>query len=591
MEAAALKQQILDAGRVVVGSQTLGPANENFHRARYNLYSLAAAKIDPDLARRLSRDPEIRAMADAVFPLSCEAGVYEECDIARHLLSQPDLDFETVYQGYYGHIYEILMKDELDWFRTNGINLENARIAYIGGGAMPVPAFLMARNLGARVTIFDPDEESCALAMALADRIGLKAQISVKTIAGEDALYERFDIAWIANWITDKMPIFRRIHEFSNVRHVVARSAAAETLSFIINDELDCDRCGQDFELLHTTPKHDDMSLVSVIFKNPPCVPEVDETMARPVVDSMSELIGNTPMLRMDPAKTGLKNIQLYAKLEHLNPFGSVKDRTAFGMIGGHIKRIAAEGREVLEMSSGNAARALQAIASMHGSRLETVSGRIRVEEMRKVLKLQGAKVTPMDANIDPTDAYAALHAIDSKADAEADHYFYTDQYRNPANDGSHYMATGREIIRDLGPVDYLIGAVGTAGSTVGISRSLREANPDLKIIGVVSEESDFVPGIRHKGEIFNVGAFREDYYESIVGIHAMDAIKGVVYLMRDFGVMAGPSSGAAYIAALRHLKALDDQLTSPRKAVFIVCDRVELYLSYIEARRPDLFI
>ncbi len=567
------------------------PGEREFsYRARYSLYDIAAAKVDPELVRALSKDPEIRAIADAVFPLSCEAGVYEECDIARNLLKETDLTFDLVYDRYYGRVYEALMRDELSWFEQNGVNLKGAHIAYIGGGAMPVPAFLMARILGARITIFDPDQTSCDLALALAERIGLKDQILAKTIGGEDAVYERIDVAWIANWITDKLPIFRRIHEFSNVRHVVARSAAAETLSFIINDELDCDRCGQDFELLHTTPKHDDISLISLIFKNPPCVPEADEIAARPVVDSMTDLIGNTPMLRMDPKKTGLKNIQLYAKLEHMNPFGSVKDRTAFGMIGGHIERIAAEGREVLEMSSGNAARALQAIASMHGSRLETVSGRIRVEEMRKVLRLQGAKVTPMGDDIDPADAYAALYAIDAKADAETARYFYTDQYRNPANDGAHYLATGREIIRDVGAVDYLIGAVGTAGSTVGISRSLREANADLKIIGVVSEESDFVPGIRHKGEIFDVGAFREEYYEQIIGIHALDAIEGIVRLMRDFGVMAGPSSGAAYMAALSHLKTLDDQVTSPQKAVFIVCDRVELYLSYIEERRPDLF-
>jgi cysteine synthase len=350
--------------------------------------------------------------------------------------------------------------------------------------------------------------------------------------------------------------------------------------------------CGQDFELLYTTPRRPDLSLVSLIFRNAPCHAKTEAHPAgtAKVVDTMTDLIGDTPMLRLDPAKTGLKNIQLYAKLEHLNPFGSIKDRTAFGMLGPHIERVAAEGRQVLELSSGNAARALQAIAGMHGSKLETVSGRIRVDEMRKVLKLQGATVTPIDGLVDPEDAYAALHLVDAKAACESDRYFYTDQYRNPANDGTHYAETGREILRAVGPVDYMIGSVGTAGSTVGISRMLKEANPDLQTIGVVSEKDDFIPGIRHKDEIFNVGAFREDYYAAIVGVKALHAIDGLVDLARRYGVMCGPSSGAAYHAALDYLRAIDATLDSPRKAVFIVCDRVELYLSYIEARRPDLF-
>jgi cysteine synthase B len=244
----------------------------------------------------------------------------------------------------------------------------------------------------------------------------------------------------------------------------------------------------------------------------------------------------------------------------------------------------------VLELSSGNAARALQAIAGMHGTKLETVSGRIKVDEMRKILKLQGATVTPIDHLVDLNDAYAALDLVDAKAADQKDRYFYTDQYRNPANDGTHYAATGREIVRDIGPVDYMIGSVGTAGSTVGISRQLKQANDRLKTVGVVSEPDDFIPGIRHRGEIFDVGAFREDYYEALMGVSAQDAIAGLLELARAYGVMCGPSSGAAYMAALRYLKEQDGKATAPQKAVFVVCDRVELYLSYIEARRPDIF-
>jgi cysteine synthase B len=504
------------------------------------------------------------------------------------LLEIGNLSFDMLYDRYYGGVYQALMDDEMAWFARQPEGAPR-HIAYIGGGAMPVPAMLMAKKMGVRVTIVDPHTESCMLAMSLLQRLGLSHLVSVMNCGGDQADLSGVTAVWIANWIDDKMPIFRNIHDFPNVKYVVARSAPKNTLSFVINDELDCGLCGKDFELLHTTDKRADLSLVSMIFQNGQCGSKAE---ARPVVvDTMTDLIGNTPMLRLDPARTGLKNIELYAKLEHLNPFGSVKDRTAFGMLGPHIRKIAAEGKEVLELSSGNAARALQAIAGMHGTKLETVSGRIKVDEMRKILQLQGATVTPINHLVDLNDAYAALDLVDAKAADEQDKYFYTDQYRNPANDGTHYAATGREIVRDIGPVDYMIGSVGTAGSTVGISRQLMQANEKLQTVGVVSEPDDFIPGIRHRGEIFDVGAFREDYYAALMGISAQDAITGLLDLARNYGVMCGPSSGAAYMAALRYLKERDGQAGAPQKAVFIVCDRVELYLSYIEARRPDIFI
>lgn len=593
-DAARVREEILAAGRVIMSSTDRSPENRAFHDARYKLYELAAANADESLIRVLQADPEITGMTSAVFPLSCEAGIFEECAIAAKLLTEDNLTFGKIYRSYYGEVYESLMLDELAWLNGLGaIDMPSQRVAYIGGGAMPIPAMLLAQRMGCRVTIIDPHTESCRLAAGLIQRTGLSHLVDVQCLGGQEVDYGDYTLVWMANWIADKEPIFCRIQEYPQVRYVMARSAAQGSLSFIINHVVDprsC--CGKDFAALHVTERRACVSLVSVILGNP--AHKVEEYVAparsRRVVDNMTDLIGNTPMLRLDPAKTGLKNIELYAKLEHMNPFGSIKDRTAMGMLGPHIKGVAAKGMNILEMSSGNAARGLQAIASMHGATLETISGRIRIPEMRKVLQLQGAKLTPLPADLDPADAYAALKMVDGKASGGTDQYFYTDQYRNPANDGTHYGTTGKEILEDIGPVDYVVGSVGTAGSTVGISRQLREANPALEIVGVVSDHHDFIPGIRHKGEIFDVGPFDEKYYNELVDVNAMDAIDGVVSLVRDYGVMAGPSSGAAYAAALKHLRAVDATLSSPRKAVFVVCDRVELYLSYIAERRPDLF-
>jgi cysteine synthase len=581
-----LRDRILSAAETIANSTDLSPANTAFHDARYSLYEIAA-RDDVDTVKA-SSDEGIRAAACRIFPVSCKAGILEECAKAKELLARKNLTFGDVYLSYYGDVYQALMQDELDYLSKN-INLNvHKSVYYIGGGAMPVPALLLAR-LGFKVTIVDPHAESCDLAFALAERVGLSDNINIVQTGGETASYAEADLVWIANWILHKEPIFHRIRQFNNVQYVIARSAAENSLSFIINDQIDdCAVCKSGYALAFKTQKRKDLSLVSLLFKTTVKAEKTRRTTR--MIDNVTDLIGDTPLLRLDPGKTGLKNIDVFAKLEHMNPFGSIKDRTAHAMLSPHIKKLAQDGKKVLELSSGNAARALQAIAGMHGTELETVSSRIRLAETRKLLQIQGAKVTSINHLVDPTDAYSALNIVDRKAQEESGQYFYTDQYRNPANVGAHLETTGKEILEDLGHVDFFVGSIGTAGSSVGIVKCLREKNPTIDVTGVVSDSEDFIPGIRHYGEIFNVGPYNEDFYSRIQGVTSAQAIDGVLDLVRLYGVMAGPSSGANYHAALSHLRAVDASLTKRKTAVFIVCDRLEPYISYIEERRPDLF-
>lgn len=580
-------EEIMQAGNVIVATTDVSPSNKAFHDARYKLFRLACATADEDVLCDIACNANIQCLTKKIFPVSCRAGIYEECDIARSLLADDALDFDKIYRSYYGDTYRTLMDDELAFLDTS---LAGKTVAYIGGGAMPVPALLMAKEKGCQIVVVDPHKESCDLAGALAAKLGLENKFKVVCKPGEVMDYSGIDMVWIANWIERKEGIFKRISGFADVSNVIVRSAARNSLSFIINDPVDADAvCPQGYELLHTTAKRDSVSLESMIFRNKKAAAR-GQARSRRVVDSVMELIGNTPLLRLPPEKTGLINIDLYAKLEHLNPFGSVKDRTALAMLGPHIGKVSADRKKILELSSGNAARALQAIASIHGTMLETVSNRIRIDEMRKLLKIQGARISPLPEGTDTNDAYAALNVVDDKAKRENEQYFYTDQYRNAANLGTHYKMTGGEIIEDLGKVDYFVGSIGTAGSSVGVSRYLKEFNADLDITGVVSEKDDFIPGIRHKGEIFDIGPYEEKYYNRLIDITAQEAIDGILDLVRLYGVMAGPSSGAAYHAALRHLRSIDATLSERRTAVFIVCDRMEPYISYIEQRRPELF-
>ena len=595
----SVKNDIILFGNQIVSADNLSPENDNFHQARYKLYDLAASNMPSDVVNAIRSDEKLNSLIKQIFPISCEAGIHEECFIAQQLLKKDHLTFGHIFRNYHGHIYESLMNDELAFLEAqDNIQMSEEHVVYIGGGAMPIPAMLLAQKTGCRITITDPHAPSCYVARQLICRVGLDHLIDIVTVSGQTFDYSDATLVFTANWIPDKAGIFARLAEFDNLKFVIFRSAADETLSFIINDSIRvCDVCNYGLELLHKTKKRENISLISLVLqqstKKRNCSTNIKSCARKRttrVVDHMTDLIGNTPMLRMDSEKTGLKNIDLYAKLEHLNPFGSIKDRTAWGMLKPHIKDLKEKKKSILELSSGNAARGLQAIAAINGISMETVSNRIRVHEMREMLQLQGAKITPMPEDINASDAYEALQAVDLRAEREKDDFFYTDQYRNPNNDGTHYSGTGKEIIEDLGFVDYFIGSVGTAGSSMGTSRRLKEVNPQLDITGVISEKEDYVPGIRHKDEIFNIGPFDEDYYSRLIDIDVQTAIDGILELTRHYGVMAGPSSGATYKAALEHLKEVDGTLTERKVAVFIVCDRAEMYFSWIKERRPELF-
>ncbi|MFR9749455.1 pyridoxal-phosphate dependent enzyme [Nocardia sp. 004] len=317
--------------------------------------------------------------------------------------------------------------------------------------------------------------------------------------------------------------------------------------------------------------------------------------------DHITELIGNTPLLRLDPAVHGLRNIQLYAKLESHNPFGSVKDRAAWGMIRDDVGAIRADGRTLIEASSGNTAKALRCLGAVYGIGLRAVTNRIKVTEVRELLQLLEAEIVELPGLSecpDPTTPNDVYSVIESTMAKHPGAYHHLSQYTNDKNVETHYHGTGREIHEDLAAdgiarIDYMIGGLGTTGSTRGAATYLRRYNPALQTIAVVSERSDFIPGIRSENEMWDVGLFQPDFYDRIVTMAASDAVAATVRLATGYGILAGPTSGASYAAALRVLGALDPATTDPEDpvvAVIIVCDRLEPYLSYIKKRRPDLF-
>ncbi|MFD5466557.1 pyridoxal-phosphate dependent enzyme [Kitasatospora sp. NPDC127059] len=314
--------------------------------------------------------------------------------------------------------------------------------------------------------------------------------------------------------------------------------------------------------------------------------------------DSITDAIGDTPLLRIDPAVTGLRNIDLYAKLELLNPFGSVKDRAAWNMTREALPAAVARGDTIVELSSGNTAKALALIAGMHGLPFKSVTNRMKVPEIKDLLLLLGAEIEELPGRaecLDPTDTDDPLTRIHRMLSEAESGYLHTDQYYSPLNLDAHLTGTGPEIVRDLDgrAPDVFVACVGTAGSSTGVATVLRAHNPAVEVVGLVAHKSDFIPGIRTIDEVHEVGLFDPGTYDRIESVTADQAIDGMLTLVRRCGLLAGPTGGGAYYGALRHLRALDAELTDAderRTAVFIVCDRVESYLGYLRDRRPELF-
>ncbi len=319
--------------------------------------------------------------------------------------------------------------------------------------------------------------------------------------------------------------------------------------------------------------------------------------------DSITDAIGDTPLVRIDPAVHGLQHIDLYAKLELLNPFGSVKDRTAWSMAAPRLAQARQDGATVVELSSGNTAKALAVIAGMHGLPFTSVTNRMKVPEIKDLLLLLGATIEELPGQsecLDPTNTDDPLTRIHRSISESGSAYLHTDQYYNPANTQAHIDGTGPEIVKDLDgrAPDYFIACVGTAGSSTGVARVLRDHDPTVTVVGLVAAKSDFIPGIRNIDEVHEVGLFDPQTYDTIEAVSADDAIDGLLTLVRRCGVLAGPTGGGAFTGAVRYLRRVDAELAEVadgggdpgrRSAVFIVCDRVESYLSYVRRRRPEL--
>lgn len=260
------------------------------------------------------------------------------------------------------------------------------------------------------------------------------------------------------------------------------------------------------------------------------------------------DLVGNTPLLRIRLPELPA-NVELWAKAEWFNPGGSVKDRAAKWIVLAGEAEGALPSKRLLDASSGNTAIAYAMLGAARGFGVTICLPANASRERKLLLAAYGAEVIETSA-LEGADG-AILEARRRHAE-RPDLYYYADQYNNPANPRAHYESTGPEIWEGTrGRVTHLVAGLGTTGTLVGAGRRLRERNPEIEIIAV-EPDSGFhgIEGLKHLPTAIVPGIYDPDLVTRTLRVRTEDAYAMARRLAREFGLLVGPSSGAAAVAA-----------------------------------------
>ena len=307
--------------------------------------------------------------------------------------------------------------------------------------------------------------------------------------------------------------------------------------------------------------------------------------------ENILDACGNTPLVRLAKIAANLP-CEVYAKLEFLNPTGSIKDRTARYMItkaeqDGRIQ----PGDTIIENSSGNMAMSLALVAIQRGYHLKVVvRDSISKEKLSQLLAL-GVEVIKADTSL-PPESPDSYNNITPRLAQELEHCYFPDQHSNRENNEAHYLSTGPEIWRQMGGrVDYLVAGIGTGGTIGGVGRYLKEQDPRIRVIAVDVEGSIYTEYFRSKkmvkpspylleglGDEFIVGCADFSVIDDIVQVSDREAFHCARQLVREEGLLAGGSSGAAIWAVLNLARTLSQQA----RIVTIFPDGASRYLSTI---------
>jgi cysteine synthase B len=306
---------------------------------------------------------------------------------------------------------------------------------------------------------------------------------------------------------------------------------------------------------------------------------EAEPGPARPKLGERSvELIGNTPLLRLERIARDLPNLQLLGKAEWFNPGGSVKDRAALNIVKeGRRSGTFTPGKTLLDSTSGNTGIAYAMIGAAEGFPVTLCMPENVSVERKRILFAYGANIIYTDAADGSDGAISAVRELYAR---EPEKYFYADQYSNDANWQAHYHGTGSEIWQQTeGRITHFVSMMGTSGTFMGTARRLKELNPKIRCVSL-QPDSPFhgIEGAKHMASAIVPGIYDPALADEDLGISTEDSYAMAIRLSREEGLLAGISAGAAVEGAMQIAKRLD-----PKQEAVIVAilpDSGDKYLS-----------
>ena len=263
------------------------------------------------------------------------------------------------------------------------------------------------------------------------------------------------------------------------------------------------------------------------------------------------EAIGNTPLVKIKKLNHN-KNVKIYAKLEGLNPGGSIKDRTALYLIkDAEEKGILNKDKVILEPTSGNTGIGLALVCAYKGYRCKIVLPESVSIERRQILKAFGVELilSPGEKGTD-----GAIDVANDILKRSPDKYIMLDQFNNPANIKAHYETTGREIIEQFKgkKIDYFVAGIGTSGTIMGAGQRLKEKYPNIEIIAVEPTLHHKIQGLKNLKEAHIPGIFNKNNIDKIITVTDDEAYYYTKLLAQIEGIFVGISSGAALAGCIK---------------------------------------
>ena len=305
--------------------------------------------------------------------------------------------------------------------------------------------------------------------------------------------------------------------------------------------------------------------------KRPESGASADQVGSLREFQTVDSQVGNTPLVRLQRMNKNDSNTILL-KLEGNNPAGSVKDRPAYNMIlqaelRGDIK----PGDTLIEATSGNTGIALAMVAAIKGYKMVLVMPETMSEERKASMSAYGAELVLVSDEQGMEGARDLAEKMSREGRGKI-----LDQFANADNPNAHYLTTGPEIWRDTGGrVTHFVASMGTTGTIMGVSRYLKEQNPDIRIVGLQPEDGSKIPGIRRWPQEYLPRIFEPARVDQIIDIDQKDAERTMRSLAKEEGIFCGVSSGGSVYGALQVSERVNNAVI-----VAIICDRGDRYLS-----------